>query len=138
MGDKRIAGGRITLTPRVDGIYDAAHSPLPDPLAGATEEELRFFTEQSDYASLSRLEIMRRLRRAEWDAASYREKAEQLQESARQRPPLYRVQEMATRMKRLRSLLDVPRRRTIPRDELVAALYDPISTFTQQPTEAGA
>lgn len=117
------AGGRILLTPTGGGNYHVEHQQLEDPLAQASEEERRFFTEH--YSGLDRLELMRRLRTAEWDATHHREEAERLQRQAREMPPLHRVQEMFGRMKRVRALLDVPRRRVIPRGELVAALYDP-------------
>jgi len=134
MGDKRIAGGRITLAPRADGAYDVTRSALPAPLAGATEEERRFFTEQSDYDDLSRLELMRRLRRAEWQASHYQAEAEQLQRQAHEMPPLHKVKELHGRMKRVLALLDVPRRRVIPRSELVDAYYAPLS---EQSTDEG-
>lgn len=127
MGDKRIAGGRITLTPKGDGTYDVARSTLTDPLDGATEEERRFFTEQSDYDNLSRLELMRRLRVAEWQAGHYQAEAERLQRQAREMPPLHKVKELHGRMKRVLALLDVPRRRVIPRSDLVDAIYAPLS-----------
>jgi len=136
MGDKRIVGGRITLTPKGDGTYDLTRSTLTDPLDGATEEERRFFTEQSDYDSLSRLELMRRLRRAEWDAAHYKGEAEQLQRQAREMPPLHKVKELHGRMQRVLALLEVPRRQVIPRSELVDAVYAPLSEVRN--TKGGA
>jgi hypothetical protein len=127
MGDKRIVGGRITLTPKGDGTYDLSRSTLTDPLDEATEEERRFFTEQSDYDSLSRLELMRRLRGAEWDAAHYKDEVDRLQRQTREMPPLHKVKELHARMQRVLALLEVPRRRVIPRSELTDAVYAPLS-----------
>lgn len=122
------AGGRIVLTPTPNGGYRTDHKPLEDPMAAASEEERRFFTEHSDYSTLSRLELMRRLRGAEWNAAHYQAETERLQRQAHEMPPLHRVKEMHGRLQRVRELLAVPRRRSIPRDELVSALEDPFST----------
>lgn len=136
MGDKRIVGGRITLTPKGDGTYDVTRSPLTDPFDGATDEERRFFTEQSDYGSLSRLELMRRLRRAEWQASHHQAEAEQLQQQVREMPPLHKVKELHGHMQRVLALLEVPRRRTIPRSELAEAVYAPLSEIRN--TKGGA
>ena len=118
-------GGRYILRPTPSGGYETTREPLEDPMEGAGPNERRFFEE--NYADLSRLELMRRLRGAEWDLAHYKEEAQRLQQQAREMPPLYKVQEMNERMKRIRALTKVPRRRSIPKPELLDILYNPLN-----------
>ncbi|MCU1613894.1 MAG: hypothetical protein JWO98_1434 [Frankiales bacterium] len=114
---------RIVLWP-TRGDADFTRTVLEDPLADATHEERINFAAQ--YADLSLLELWRRLRWAEWNAEHYRTEYERMQEYQKRYPPLYRIQEMDARHKRVRALLDVPRRRSIPKAELLAALNDPV------------
>jgi len=119
------AGGRIRLTPTSDGGHTTTHLPPADPLEGATDEERAFYL--ANYGGIPLAELLRRLRLAEWNAREYQQQAEALQEQAKQQPPLYRIREMDARHKRVRALLDVPRRRTIPKADLEAALNDRVA-----------
>lgn len=119
------AGGRIRLSPTGDGGYRTERLPLADPLEGATDEERAFYL--ASYQGVPLAELLRRLRLAEWNAEYYQREHEAMQEYQKRYPPLYVIQEMDARHKRVRALLDVPRRRTIPKAELEAALNDRVS-----------
>lgn len=114
------AGGRVLLTPTPDGSYSATRSALPDPLGGATDAERAFFTE--NYEGVPMLELLRRLRLAEWNADARSQEAAALRRSQKNQTPEYRVQAMAEALGKVRALLAVPRRRTVPVAELNAAL----------------
>jgi hypothetical protein len=101
---------RIVLWPTTEGAdFDSGDTSL----AEANADERRHFAEH--YAGVPLLELMRRLRLAEWNAAEYQRQAE----------PLHLIQAMDARHKRVRALLEIPRRRAIPKGELQAALNDP-------------
>lgn len=111
---------RVVLWPAAEGAdFDSGDTSL----AEANADEQRHFAEH--YAGVPLLELMRRLRLAEWNAAEYQRQAEQLQEINRRTPPLHAIREMDARHKRVRALLEIPRRRAIPKGELQAALNDP-------------
>jgi hypothetical protein len=130
---KPTAGGRIRLSPTADGHYTSQHLPLEDPLDGATDAEREFYL--ANYQGVPLAELLRRLRTAEGDAAYRQEEIARLQEQARRMPPLYAIHEMDARHKRIRALLDVPRRGGIPKAELLAALRDPLE-YPIQPAQA--
>lgn len=117
------AGGRMRLTPTGDGSYRTQRLPLADPLAGATDAERAFYLAHYDGVPLA--ELMRRLRLAEWNAERYQRQAAALERQAKEQPPAYRFREMADRLSRVRALLDVPRRRVIPKADLADALDTP-------------
>ncbi|MFD5566609.1 hypothetical protein [Streptomyces cadmiisoli] len=87
-------------------------------------DEWRHFAKH--YADVPLIELWRRLRTAEWNAAYYRGEYKATVEHHKAYPPLYRIQEMDARHRRVRDLLAVPRRRSIPRAELEAALNGPL------------
>jgi hypothetical protein len=92
----------------------------------------------AQYEGLSRAEMAVRLRAAEWDAKEYKDRLRTAEKTLREMPPLYRIQEMDARHKRVRALLRVPRRRSIPKEELVRALDAPVEytvTTTVAPIE---
>jgi hypothetical protein len=76
------------------------------PLDDANPDERRFFAEE--YADIPLLELWRRLRLAEWNAEHYQREAEQSQAITRQTPPLYVIQELDARHKRIKALLAKP------------------------------
>jgi hypothetical protein len=130
---KPTAGGRIRLSPTADGHYTSMHLPLEDPLDGATDAEREFFL--ANYQGVPLAELLRRLRTAEWNAAYLREEVDRLEGQAKRMPPLYAIHEMDARHKRIRALLDVPRRGGIPKSELLAALSEPVE-YPVQPAQA--
>jgi hypothetical protein len=112
---------RIVLWPSRDPDFRA--TVLEDPLADATDDEARFFAEQ--YADVPLLELWRRLRRAEWDAAYYEQEHRAAVEREKRLPPRYLIEEMDARHKRIRGLLAAPGR--ISRADLEAALREPVT-----------
>lgn len=117
MSDSPTVITRVVLWPTRGGTIPTGEDPLGD----ASDEERQFFAQ---YADVTLLELWRRLRTAEWNAAYRQEEIERLLEQARRLPPLSDIREMDARHKRVRALLDVPQRRSIPRAELRAALDD--------------
>ncbi|MFE2485992.1 hypothetical protein ACFXGR_22380 [Streptomyces mirabilis] len=108
---------RIVMWPTHDGrIVDTADTSLTE----ANSEEARFFADR--YADVPLLELMRRLRLAEWNAAEYQRQAEQAQEATRRMPPLSAIQQMDARHRKVRALLEAPGR--ISRAELRDALSE--------------
>ncbi|MEV6696274.1 hypothetical protein AB0M68_03800 [Streptomyces sp. NPDC051453] len=115
------AAVRPVLWPtRAGRIVDTADTSLAD----AGSEELRSFAEH--YADVPLLELMRRLRLAEWNAAHYRGEAEAAAETTRRMPSPSAIREMDARHTRIRGLLDAPGR--ISRAGLEAALREPTAT----------
>lgn len=110
---------RVVLWPTASEGDDFRSGDLS--LAEATAIELAEFAR--DYAGVPLLELMRRLRVAEWNAAEYQRQAEQLQEAVRRMPPLHLIEAMDARHKRIRALLAEPGR--ISRALLTAALAEP-------------
>jgi hypothetical protein len=109
---------RAVLWPAVgDGPFDSGDLSLTD----ANPIELEAFAR--DYAGVPLLELMRRLRLAEWNAAEYQRQAEAAQRSLRGLPPLHAIQELDARHKRIRGLLAAPGR--ISKADLEAALREP-------------
>jgi hypothetical protein len=121
---------RVVLWP-TRGEMATSERPLDD----ANAEERQFFGAQ--YADVPLLELWRRLRRAEWDAAERQRRITQLEDQARRMPPLHLIQEVNARHKRIRALLDTPDRRAISREALRDALATPESQYPATPdTEA--
>lgn len=114
-----ITGARYVLTPRSDGSYRTSRSEIQDPMAGVSDRERR---DLQQYEGMSRLDLMRELRRYQWDAKEYQGQVEQLKQQAEEMPPLHRVQEMAERVRRIRALVMVPRRRVVPVRDLLEVL----------------
>jgi hypothetical protein len=109
---------RIVLWPTLEGDdFDSGDLSLTE--AGAIE--LGEFAR--DYAGVPLLELMRRLRVAEWNAAEYQRQAEQLQETVRRTPPLHVIEEVDARHKRIKALLAKPG--PISKALLTAALAEP-------------
>lgn len=73
-----LPGGAVRVRIDSDGVWHAKKVPVEQP----TADEHKVFTRDGYYA-LSSLELMRRLRRAEWDAAEYKRQADALGEGAR-------------------------------------------------------
>jgi hypothetical protein len=115
------AGGRIRISPTSTGEYTVKTLPLEDPLEGATDTEREYYL--THYQGVPLTELLRRLRKAEWNEARLREENERLKEQARHLPPLHLIQETDARHKRIRALLDRPGR--ISRDALLDALSTP-------------
>ncbi|MBA2951628.1 hypothetical protein [Streptomyces himalayensis] len=88
-------------------------------------DEWRHFAEH--YADIPLIELWRRLRLAEWNAAEYRRQAEQWCEIASRTPPLHVIEETADRHKRITALLAKPGR--ISRALLTAALSEREDTW---------
>ncbi|MGE7437555.1 hypothetical protein [Kitasatospora sp. NPDC001175] len=115
------AGGCIRISPTGRGDYTVKALPLEDPLEGATDGERAFYL--ANYQGVPLAELLRRLRLAEWNAAEYRQRVEQLEEQSRRMPSLALIHEMDARHRRVRALLDRPGR--VSRAELLAALSTP-------------
>lgn len=108
---------RIVLWPEPgDADFPAGDTSLTE----ANAIELREFAR--DYAGVPLLELMQRLRRAEWNAAEYQRQAEQAREISRRMPALSQIQEMDARHRRVRGLLEG--RGAISRADLRAALTE--------------
>lgn len=112
------AGGRIRLTPNASGGHTMKRLPLDDPLEGATDKERAFYL--ANYGGLTLAELLDRLRTAEWNVDHWKGMHDQLAETQKRYPPLYRIQEMGARHRRLKALLDRPGR--ISRVDLHGAL----------------
>ncbi|MGI5404191.1 hypothetical protein ACQEVG_33015 [Streptomyces sp. CA-135486] len=110
-----VAGGRAIIRPTANGGYEVERLPVET----VTDDERRAFAE---FAGLSRIELMRELRRYKWDAKTYKDETNALRRVVRDAPPSYAVEAMAGALKRVKALLDVPRRRNIPKAELLKAL----------------
>lgn len=94
---------RVVLWPTREGDdFDSGDLSLTE----ATPTELAEFAR--DYADVPLLELMRRLRVAEWNAAEYQRQAEQLQETVRRMPSLGLVEAVDARHKRIKALLAKP------------------------------
>ena len=116
---------RVVLWPaRVGEPFDSGDLSLED----ANPTELAEFAR--DYAGVPLLELMQRLRRAEWNAAEYQRQAEQLQAQADRLPPMYLIEEIDARHKRLKDLVARPGR--ISRALLVAALSESDDTWNNR------
>lgn len=105
------AGGGVRLTPNGDGGYTVTKLTIEQP----TADEHKVFT-RDGYYGLSKLELMRRLQRAEWDAAEYKRQADALAEGAR-----YQRSADARALARASGLVDV-RRKTLRMWDLRCAL----------------
>lgn len=119
------AGRRHILRPYTDGHYTTHSLPLEDPLAGATEAQRAYYIAHYDGIPLA--EILFRLRAAEWDAAAYKEQLDAAKEQLAALPPLYRIQDIAARHKRITALLAGGGR--ISRALLTAALAEGDDTW---------
>jgi hypothetical protein len=115
------AGGRIRISPTGTGEYTVKTLPLGDPLEGASDAEREYYL--THYQGVPLVELLRRLRKAEWNEAYLREENERLKEQARHLPPLHLIKETDARHKRIRALLDRPGR--ISRADLIDALGTP-------------
>lgn len=118
---KPTAGGSIRI--QFDGnggIASSRRVPLADPLEGANDGERAFYL--ANYQGVPLLELLQRLRRAEWDADQYKRQAEVWEAYHKGYPALHLIQAMNERHKRIRALLDNRRRRTFTRIELEDAL----------------
>lgn len=104
-------GGGRRLTPTPDGDYLVTKLPFEQP----TEDEHRAFTRAS-YYGLSRLELMRRLREAEWDAAEWKRQLDEHRAGAR-----YQRTADAQALARVAGLVD-HRRKTLRMWDLRCAL----------------
>lgn len=112
---------RVVLWP----VPEGAEFPAGDlSLTDANAIELEQFAR--DYAGVPLLELMRRLRLAEWNADHYRQEAEQAQQSLRELPALHQIRELDARHRRIRQLLDAPGR--VSRAQLETALREPTAT----------
>lgn len=109
---------RIVLWPTREGD-DVDSGDLS--LTEANAIELAEFAR--DYAGVPLLELMRRLRVAEWNAAEYQRQAEQLQETVRRMPSLALVEAVDARHRRVKALLAKPG--PISKALLTAALAEP-------------
>jgi hypothetical protein len=103
-------------------------------LTEATPIELAEFART--YADVPLLELMRRLRVAEWNAAEYQRQAEQLQETARRTPSLALVEEVDARHKRIKALLAKPG--PISKALLTAALAESDDAWNARTDEGAA
>lgn len=114
-------GGRIRISPTGNGDYTVKTLPLDDPLEGASDEERAFYT--ANYQGIPLTELLRRLRKAEWNETYLREENRRLEEQARRVPPRHLIEEIDARHKRVRALLD--RSGRISRTDLIDALSTP-------------
>lgn len=105
------AGGGVRLTPGGNDTYTVTKLVVEQP----TADEHKVFT-RDGYYGLTRLELMRRLRGAEWDAAENKRKADALAEGAR-----HSRSADARALSRVSGLVDV-RRKTLRMWDLRAAL----------------
>lgn len=120
------AGGAVRLTPDGAGGYTVTKPTIEQP----TANEHKVFT-RDGYYGLSALELMRRLQRAEWDAAEYKRQADALAEGAR-----HTRSADAQALARVAGLVD-HRRKTLRMWDLRCAL-GLIPWEEQQPGEPGA
>ncbi|MGY5127338.1 hypothetical protein [Streptomyces nigrescens] len=104
-------GGGRRLTPNGNDGYTVTELPVEQP----TEDEHRAFT-RDGYYGLSRLELMRRLREAEWDAAEWKRQLEEHRAGAR-----YQRTADARTLARVAGLVD-HRRKTLSMWDLRCAL----------------
>ncbi|MFD8545691.1 hypothetical protein [Streptomyces sp. NPDC059649] len=105
------AGGGRHLTPNRNGGYTVTELPVEQP----TEDEHRIFT-RDGYYGLSHLELMRRLHKAEWDAAEWKRQLDEHRAGAR-----YQRTADAQALARVAGLVDV-RRKTLRMWDLRCAL----------------
>lgn len=107
-----LPGGSVRVRMDAEGVW---HATQLRTLEQPTAAEHKAFT-SNGYYTLSRIELMRRLRTAEWDAAEYKRQADALAEGAR-----FTRSADAKTLARVSSLVD-PRRKTLRMWDLRCAL----------------
>lgn len=122
---------RAVLWPTRDrDTADTADTSLTD----AKPDELRFFAEH--YAGVPLADLLRRLRRAEWNAAYYQEELKAAQKRQAALPSLHVIQEVDARHKRIKALLAGGGR--ISRALLTAALAESDDVWNERLTGSSA